>query len=73
MRADQGIVCIGTGNEIVLGNRGRVNIRVTVGGRSAHSSHPELGINAIEGANDVLNRLARLTFPRAPSESRLNK
>ena len=64
VRADQGIVCIGTGNEIVLGNRGRVDIRVTVGGRSAHSSHPELGINAIEGANDVLNRLARLTFPR---------
>lgn len=64
VQADQGIICIGTGNEIVLGNRGRVDVRVRVRGRSAHSSHPHLGINAIEGANDVLNRLARLTFPR---------
>jgi acetylornithine deacetylase/succinyl-diaminopimelate desuccinylase-like protein len=64
VRADQGIVCIGTGNEIVLGNRGRVDIRVTVRGRSAHSSHPHLAVNPILGVGDVLNRLARLAFPK---------
>ncbi|MGQ0572056.1 MAG: M20 family metallopeptidase [Armatimonadota bacterium] len=62
--AHHGIVCIGTGNEIVLGNRGRIDIRVTVIGRSAHSSHAHLGINAIQGAGDVLHRLRALTFPR---------
>lgn len=62
--AGQGIVCIGTGNEIVLGNRGRVDIKVVIEGRSAHSSHPHLGINAIEGAGDVLARLRRLTLSK---------
>ena len=64
VRAAQGIVCIGTGNEIVLGNRGRVDIRVTVKGKSAHSSQPHLGLNAIDGANEVMNRLKTLRFPR---------
>jgi acetylornithine deacetylase/succinyl-diaminopimelate desuccinylase-like protein len=63
VRAESGILCIGTGNEVVLGNRGRVDVRVTVRGRSAHSSSPHLGLNAIEGANEVLNRLRRLVLP----------
>lgn len=64
VRAEQGIICIGTGNEIVLGNRGRVDIKVIVEGRSAHSSHPHLGINAIDGAGEVLARLRTLTFAK---------
>ena len=64
VRAEAGIVCIGTGNEIVLGNRGRVDVRVTVRGRSAHSSSPHLGLNAIDGANEVLIRLRAMPFTK---------
>lgn len=48
--------------EIQLGNKGRVDILVTVGGKQAHSSRPWEGINAIEGAVKVLERL-RLLMP----------
>jgi succinyl-diaminopimelate desuccinylase len=64
VRADGGVVCIGTGNVIVLGNRGRVDMHVVVRGRSAHSSHPELGLNAIEGAWTALARLKEIRFPK---------
>jgi acetylornithine deacetylase/succinyl-diaminopimelate desuccinylase-like protein len=46
--------------EIQLGNKGRVDILVTVRGRQAHSSRPWDGINAIEGAMKVLERLRPL-------------
>lgn len=46
--------------EIQLGNKGRVDVLVTVRGKQAHSSRPWDGINAIEGAMRVLERLAPL-------------
>lgn len=64
VRAEGAIVCIGTGNVIVLGNRGRVDLQVVIRGRSAHSSHPELGLNAIDGAWTVLSRLKELQFTK---------
>lgn len=46
--------------EIQLGNKGRVDVLVTVKGKQAHSSRPWEGINAIEGAIKVLERLKSL-------------
>jgi acetylornithine deacetylase/succinyl-diaminopimelate desuccinylase-like protein len=46
--------------EIQLGNKGRVDILVTVKGKQAHSSRPWEGVNAIEGAMKVLERLKPL-------------
>jgi acetylornithine deacetylase len=46
--------------EIQLGNKGRVDVLVTVRGKQAHSSRPWEGINAIEGAMKVLERLRPL-------------
>lgn len=46
--------------EIQLGNKGRVDIQVIVRGKQAHSSRPWEGINAIEGAMKVLERLKSL-------------
>ena len=46
--------------EIQLGNKGRVDILVTVRGKQSHSSRPWEGINAIEGAARVLERLKPL-------------
>jgi len=50
--------------EIQLGNKGRVDVLVTVRGKQAHSSRPWEGINAIDGAMRVLERLKPLMpFP----------
>jgi acetylornithine deacetylase/succinyl-diaminopimelate desuccinylase-like protein len=46
--------------EIQLGNKGRVDVLVTVKGKQAHSSRPWEGINAIDGAMKVLQRLQPL-------------
>jgi len=53
----------GTGNRISLGNRGRVDVVVTVHGSPCHSSRPASGCNAITGAVEVIRRLSEgLTF-----------
>jgi acetylornithine deacetylase/succinyl-diaminopimelate desuccinylase-like protein len=46
--------------EIQLGNKGRVDVLVTVKGKQAHSSRPWEGINAIDGAMKVLEKLQPL-------------
>lgn len=58
-----GIVSIGTDLAVSLGNRGRVDVRVTVAGRSSHSSQPWLGSNPIEGAADVVTALRSVPLP----------
>ncbi len=46
--------------EIQLGNKGRVDIEIVVRGKQAHSSRPWDGVNAIDGAVKVLERLKPL-------------
>jgi acetylornithine deacetylase/succinyl-diaminopimelate desuccinylase-like protein len=46
--------------QIQLGNKGRIDILVSVRGRQAHSSRPWEGTNAIEGAVKVLEKLKPL-------------
>jgi acetylornithine deacetylase/succinyl-diaminopimelate desuccinylase-like protein len=48
---------------ISLGNRGRVDVNVHVQGAAAHSSVPDEGLSAIEGAYEVMQLLKRLTWP----------
>ncbi|MSP37150.1 MAG: M20 family peptidase [Deltaproteobacteria bacterium] len=58
--------------EIQLGNKGRVDVLVTVKGKQAHSSRPWEGVNAIEGAMLVLERLKPLMpFPEERSHADL--
>jgi acetylornithine deacetylase len=54
------VVCIGTGNKIAVGNKGRVDFDLVVKGKASHSSAPWNGINAISGAQRVLARLEGL-------------
>lgn len=58
------IELIGTDLGISLGNRGRVDIYVHVKGKATHSSSPDAGLNAIDGANEVINRLKTMTFTK---------
>jgi acetylornithine deacetylase/succinyl-diaminopimelate desuccinylase-like protein len=56
----------GTGNRISLGNRGRVDVTVTVHGSACHSSRPMDGCNAVTGATEVIRRLSEgLRLPSA--------
>ncbi len=58
-----GIIQIGTDLRLSLGNRGRVDVVVHVAGRATHSSEPEEGLSAIDGAQLVLERLKQLDWP----------
>jgi acetylornithine deacetylase/succinyl-diaminopimelate desuccinylase-like protein len=60
--------------EIQLGNKGRVDVLVTVKGKQAHSSRPWEGINAIDGAMEVLERLKPLMpYPEEKTHPELGK
>jgi acetylornithine deacetylase/succinyl-diaminopimelate desuccinylase-like protein len=56
VRAEMAIVN-GTGNRISLGNRGRVDVIITVHGSPGHSSRPASACNAVTGALEVIRRL----------------
>jgi len=49
-----------TSLSVVRLHKGHLKLRVQVGGRSAHSSLPHLGRNAVEAAGQVIQALARL-------------
>lgn len=51
-----------TSLRISLGNRGRVDVAVTVEGKPSHSSTPEAGASAIDGARQVMNRVADISW-----------
>ena len=76
---DHGIVeadwCIIDGPpEIQLGNKGRVDVLVIVRGKQAHSSRPWEGVNAIDGAMKVFDKLKPLMpYPEAKSHAELGK
>ncbi|MCC6776463.1 MAG: M20/M25/M40 family metallo-hydrolase [Hyphomicrobiales bacterium] len=56
VRADMAVLG-GTGLKVTLGNRGRIDVFVTVKGSPCHSSRPWDGANAITGAIETINRL----------------
>jgi acetylornithine deacetylase/succinyl-diaminopimelate desuccinylase-like protein len=58
-----GIIQLGTGLVISLGNRGRVDVLVHVQGKVSHSSAPDKGLSAIDGAHQVIARLKTLSWP----------
>lgn len=58
-----GVIQLGTGLRLSLGNRGRVDVNVHVEGKVAHSSTPHEGLSAIDGAYQVMNRLREITWP----------
>lgn len=58
-----GVLQMTTGLDVSLGNRGRVDVNVHVTGRASHSSAPQEGLSAIEGAHEVMSRLRTLSWP----------
>lgn len=64
IRSSHAVIATATDLAVSLGNRGRVDIHVTVPGRSAHSSQPSLGINPLPRAGAVIAALEDLELPR---------
>ncbi len=62
-RPDFGVIQLGTDLKLSLGNRGRVDVRVHIRGKVSHSSRPDLGLSAIDGAAEVVRRLKDLRWP----------
>jgi acetylornithine deacetylase/succinyl-diaminopimelate desuccinylase-like protein len=58
--AHSAIVGLGTSNRICLGNKGRIDVEIVVRGKSAHSSMPERGVNAVDGFRRLMEQLDRL-------------
>lgn len=52
-----------TGERISMGNRGRVDVNITVKGKAVHSSQPEKGLSAINGAWEVMKRIKKMKLP----------
>ena len=63
-----------TENQLALGSKGFLYIRIEAEGRAAHSAYPELGDSAIDKLLDVLGRLRVLPLPTDPilGETTLN-
>lgn len=55
-RPEHGIVAIGTGGRISLGNRGRLDLLMTISGVSCHSSTPWRGVDATRGVRLALEK-----------------
>jgi len=64
VRADMAVLG-GTNLKITLGNRGRIDVFVTVKGSPCHSSRPWDGVNAITGATEAIRLLlAKVKFDK---------
>ena len=61
----QTIIAVGTTGRLALANKGRIDVEVTVRGRVSHSSTPGAGVNAITGAQKVLERVLAIDVSNA--------
>jgi len=62
-----------TSLKLYCGHRGRVELLVTVYGRTSHGSAPWLGINAIYKAIPLINKLKDELYPGLPEDEDLGK
>jgi len=62
------IVVVGepSGNQLRIGHRGRLELRLRASGRSVHASVPELGVNPLEVVSRFILGLHRIEFRHDP-------
>ena len=66
VRPDAAVICEPSHGSVVVGQRGRAELVVQVDGRPAHSSRPDLGVNAVEAMADVLRAARAIELPSHP-------
>lgn len=59
-----------TNMRVITGHKGKQSMRVTVRGRSAHSSLPHLGVNAVEYAADIIAKVRSIAADLATHGAR---
>ena len=59
--------------KLMLGHRGRMEIKVTVKGKSCHGSSPWLGINAAEKASKLIQEVKKRIATDVPEDPHLGK
>ena len=57
LTAEAAIIGEPTSLELVTAHKGIFTMKITTRGRSAHSSNPNLGVNALEGMHEILGAL----------------
>jgi acetylornithine deacetylase/succinyl-diaminopimelate desuccinylase-like protein len=62
VRADIAVL-YGNSLKLQIGNRGRIDLGVTVRGKASHSSRPKDGCNAVTGAMEVLRQISEM-YPK---------
>lgn len=60
IKIDAMVCCEPSSMRVMLGHRGRMEIKVTVKGRSCHGSSPWLGINAVEKSARLIQRVSEM-------------
>jgi acetylornithine deacetylase/succinyl-diaminopimelate desuccinylase-like protein len=66
---DAAVVAVCTNNTVVIGHKGRVDVELRTIGRAAHSSSPQLGVNAAEAMVTLLPAVlaTRANVPQHPA------
>lgn len=62
-RAARAVLAFSTDLNVSIGNRGRVDVHIEVPGVASHSSQPELGVNPLLRAAEVIDALASSPVP----------
>ena len=70
---DAMVCCEPSGLKMILGHRGRMEIRVEVYGRSCHGSSPWLGVNAVEKSAKVIDRVGKMMAAKTIEDEYLGK
>lgn len=60
-----------TALKLYLGHRGRVEIKITIHGRTSHGSAPWLGVNAVNKATKLIERIESDLVPCFPRDKNL--
>ncbi|MBN9250714.1 MAG: M20/M25/M40 family metallo-hydrolase, partial [Mesorhizobium sp.] len=66
------VICAGLSYGVVTAHNGCLHLDVEVRGRSAHAARPETGVDALEAATHILNRLYSLRAGFASQKSSVN-
>ncbi|MFA4989576.1 MAG: M20 family metallopeptidase [Candidatus Omnitrophota bacterium] len=62
LRPDAALVLDADDFEIIITQKGLIHLKVKIEGKRAHGAYPYLGVNAIDIALDVINRIKRYKF-----------
>lgn len=73
IHVDAMVCCEPSSMKIMLGHRGRMEIKVTVKGKSCHGSSPWLGINAVEKSSKLIQRINEMISSKNDEDPCLGK